>query len=133
MNGFNRVILAGNVTKDIEIRHTPTGTAIGNFSIAINRKWKQDGEVKTEVSYFDIVVFGKIAETCSQYIGKGSAILIEGKLRQNVWKNSEGQTRSKVEVIADSVNFLTRNQGDVVTGDDSAGNTNAGNNEEVPF
>ena len=129
MNGFNRVILAGNVTKDIEIRHTPTGTAIGNFSIAINRKWKQDNEVKTEVSYFDVVVFGKIAETCSQYIGKGSAILIEGKLRQNVWKNDKGENRSKVEVVADSVNFLSKKQ------DDADGSAATGNaiDEDVPF
>ena len=125
MNGFNRVVLAGNVTKDLETKFTPSGTAIGNFSLAINRKWKQDGEVKSEVSYFDIVVFGKTAEVCSQYIGKGSAILIEGKLRQNVWKNSEGQTRSKVEVIADSVNFLSKKQ------DDATGN--ASGDDEVPF
>ena len=129
MNGFNRVILAGNVTKAVEIRYTPTGTAIGNFSIAINRKWKQDSETKSEVSYFDIVVFGKTAEVCSQYIGKGSSVLIEGKLRQNVWKNKEGQNRSKVEVIADSVNFLTRKQDAAAAID----NASAGDDEDVPF
>lgn len=108
MNGFNKVILMGNLTRDPEIRYTPNGTPVANFSIAINRRFRQGGELRDEVCYIDIVVFGKQAETCGQYINKGDSVLIDGRLQQRKWETEDGQRRNKIEVVAQSVQFMPR-------------------------
>jgi single-strand DNA-binding protein len=108
MTSFNKVILLGNLTRDPEVRYTPNGIAVASFSIAINRKYKQGEETKEEVSYIDIVVFGKQAESCGQYIGKGDSVLIDGRLQQRRWETDEGQKRNKLEVVAQSVNFMPK-------------------------
>ncbi len=110
MSGFNKVILLGNLTRDPEVRYTPNGTAVANFPIAINRRFKQGGEVKEEVCYVDIVVFGRQADTCGQYINKGDAVLIDGRLQQRRWETDDGQKRNKIEVVAQSVKFMPRRQ-----------------------
>src|SRR5512136_58530 len=106
MNSFNKVILLGNLTRDPEVRYIPSGTAVASFAIAVNRRYKQGNETKEEVSYIDIVVFGKQAENCGQYINKGDAILVEGRLQQRRWETEDGQKRNKVEVVAQSVTFM---------------------------
>jgi single-strand DNA-binding protein len=112
MNSFNKVILLGNLTRDPEVRYTPSGTAVASFAIAVNRKYKQGEETKDEVSYIDIVVFGKTAENCGQYLNKGDAILVEGRLQQRRWDDKDsGQKRSKVEVVAQLVNFMPKRSG----------------------
>jgi single-strand DNA-binding protein len=109
MNSFNKVILLGNLTRDPEVRYTPSGTAVASFAIAVNRRYKQGEETKDEVSYIDIVVFGKTAENCGQYLNKGDAILVEGRLQQRRWDDKDsGQKRSKVEVVAQIVNFMPK-------------------------
>jgi single-strand DNA-binding protein len=109
MTSFNKVILLGNLTRDPEVRYTPNGIAVASFAIAVNRKYKQGDETKEEVSYIDIVVFGKQAESCGQYIGKGDSVLIDGRLQQRRWDDKDsGQKRSKLEVIAQSVNFMPK-------------------------
>ncbi len=106
MANINKVILMGNLTRDPEVRYTPNGKAVASFALAINRKYKQGEEWKEEVSYLDIVVFGKPAEACGQYLNKGDSALIDGRLQQRRWEDKEtGQKRSKVEVVADSVQF----------------------------
>lgn len=102
---FNRVILAGNLVRDPEIRYLPSGTSVTSFGIAVNYKYKQNNELKEEVSFFDIVVFGKQGENCAEYLSKGRPVLVEGRLRQRRWE-SEGTKRSKIEVVADGVQFL---------------------------
>ena len=112
MNSFNRVILLGNLTRDPEVRYIPSGTAVASFAIAVNRRYKQGEEMKDEVSYIDIVVFGKTAENCGQYLNKGDAILVEGRLQQRRWDDKDsGQKRSKVEVVAQTVNFMPKRSG----------------------
>ena len=111
--------------------YTPNRTAIVEMSLAVNRRFKQGDEQKEEVSFFDIVVFGKTAENCNQYLSKGSSVLIEGRLRQRVWKNDEGHTRSKVEVVADNVQFLSKPK--EVSVASNPGNENVFNEDEVPF
>src|SRR5512137_1632851 len=112
MNSFNKVILLGNLTRDPEVRYTPSGTAVASFAIAVNRKYKQGEETKDEVSYIDIVVFGKTAENCGQYLNKGDGILVDGRLQQRRWDDKEtGQKRSKVEVVAQTVNFMPKRSG----------------------
>ena len=108
MTSFNKVILLGNLTRDPEVRYTPNGIAVASFAIAVNRKYKQGEETKEEVSYIDIVVFGKQAESCGQYISKGDSVLIDGRLQQRRWETEDGQKRSKVEVVAQSVNFMPK-------------------------
>ena len=106
MASFNRVILMGNLTRDPELRYTPGGTAVANLGIAVNRRYKAQDQVKEETDFFDIVVFGKQAENCGEYLKKGRPILVEGRLQQRRWETDEGQKRSKVEVVALSVQFL---------------------------
>src|SRR5208283_4687442 len=108
MTSFNKVILLGNLTRDPEVRYTPNGIAVASFAIAVNRKYKQGDETKEEVSYIDIVVFGKQAESCGQYINKGDSVLIDGRLQHRRWETEEGQKRTKIEVVAQSVNFMPK-------------------------
>lgn len=105
MTTFNRTILAGNLTKDPEVRHLPSGLPVASFSIALNSKTKKDGQVVEEVSYFDIVAYGKTGELCAEYLSKGRSVLVEGRLRQRRWEK-DGVKRSTIEVVADNVQFL---------------------------
>ena len=106
MANYNKVILMGNLTRDPELRYTPAGKAVTNFSIAVNRKYKVDEQWKEDTDFFDIVVFGKQAENCSEYLRKGRPVLVDGRLQQRRWETDEGQKRSKVEVVAMTVQFL---------------------------
>ena len=108
---YNKVILIGNLTRDPEMRYTPQGTSVCNFGIAVNRKYKQGEDVKEEVTFINVVVFGKQADTCGQYLNKGSAVLVEGRLQERRWETDEGQKRSKHEVVAQNVRFLSKKQG----------------------
>ncbi|MBI5576128.1 MAG: single-stranded DNA-binding protein [Deltaproteobacteria bacterium] len=102
---FNRVILAGNLVRDPEIRYLPSGLSVTSFGIAVNSRFRQNNEVKEDVSFFDIVVFGKQGENCAEYLSKGRPVLVEGRLRQRRWE-TEGVKRSKIEVVAQNVQFL---------------------------
>jgi len=106
MANYNKVILMGNLTRDPELRYTPAGKAVANFSIAVNRRFRTDDQVREETDFFDIVVFGKQAENCSEYLSKGRPVLVDGRLQQRRWETDDGQKRSKVEVVAMSVQFL---------------------------
>lgn len=104
---FNRIILVGNLTKDPELRYTPQGTPVVSMRIAVNSRIKQGNEFKDETLFIDTVVFGKQAENITQYLGKGSGVLVEGRLKERRWEY-EGQQKSKFEVIASTVRFLPR-------------------------
>ncbi len=108
---FNKIILVGNLTKDPEVRYTPAGTPVTNFRIAVNHVYKQNNEVKKDTMFIDIVTFGKQAETCGQYLSKGGSVLVEGRLQERRWETEDGQQRSKYEVVAQSVRFLSKKQG----------------------
>ncbi len=107
---YNKVILIGNLTKDPELRYTPSGTPVASFRLAVNYKYKQSEDTKQETTFIDIVVFGKQAESCSQYLNKGSSALVEGRLQERRWE-SDGQQRSKFEIVAQSVRFLSSRRG----------------------
>lgn len=104
---YNKVILIGNLTKDPELRYTPQGTPVASFRIAVNSRYKQSDEIKQETLFIDTVVFGRQADSCSQYLSKGSSVLVEGRLQERRWE-SDGQQRSKFEVVAQSVRFLSK-------------------------
>jgi single-strand DNA-binding protein len=108
MPSFNKVIIAGNLTRDPELRYTPKGTAIGVISVAVNRKWKSEsGELKEEVTYVDCTAFGRTAETIGQYLNKGSPLLVEGRLRTESWDDKEtGKKRSRMSVVLEGFQFL---------------------------
>jgi single-strand DNA-binding protein len=108
MANFNKVILAGNLTRDPELRYTPKGTAIARIGLAINRKWKSEsGEMKEEVTFVDVDAFGKTAETIGQYLKKGRPILIEGRLRYDTWEDKQTkQKKNKLGVVMESFQFL---------------------------
>lgn len=108
MTGFNKVILIGNLTKNPELRYTPSGTPVASFGLAVNRKFRQGEELKEEVCFVDIVVFGKTAEHCGQYLSKGSGVIVDGRLQQRRWETEDGQKRSKHEIVAQTVNFLPK-------------------------
>jgi single-strand DNA-binding protein len=113
MASFNKVILVGNLTRDPELRYTPKGTAIAKIGLAVNRNWtSESGEKKEEVTFIDVDVFGRTAENVGQYMRKGRPILIEGRLRLDQWDDKQtGQKRSKLGVVAETVQFLGSAQG----------------------
>lgn len=113
MSNFNLVVLMGNLTRDVELRFTPKGTAVGKFGLAVNRKWStESGEKKEEVCFVDCDVFGRTAENLAQYCKKGASIHIQGRLSFQQWDDKQtGQKRSKLVVVAESVQFLSKSEG----------------------
>jgi single-strand DNA-binding protein len=109
MANLNIVILAGNLTRDPELRYTPSGMAVAKLGLAVNRRFKdqKSGELREEVTFVDIDVFGKQAETASQYLTKGRPVLVEGRLRLDQWDDKQsGQKRSKLKVVGNRLQFL---------------------------
>lgn len=107
---YNRIILIGNLTKDPELRYTPTGTAVASFRIAVNTRYKQSDQQREDTLFIGVVTFGKQAETCNQYLTKGKSVLVEGRLQERRWA-SEGKQHSKFEVISQNVRFLSGRDG----------------------
>ena len=105
---YNKVILVGNLTRDVELKYTPTGTAIAKFGLATNRTYKDSvtGENKQETMFIDITVFGRSAEIANQYLRKGRRVLIEGRLVLDQWVDQSGQKRSKHSIVAEKVQFM---------------------------
>lgn len=112
MANLNRVMLMGNLTRDPELRYVPSGTAVINFSIAVNRIYTaQSGEKKKETCFVRVVAWGRMAETCGEFLTKGSAVFVEGRLQSRSWDTPDGQKRSTIEVVAGNVQFLDRLKG----------------------
>ena len=113
MASFNKVVLVGNLTRDPELRYTPKGTAIAKIGLAVNRVWTNEaGEKKEEVTFVDVDVFGRTAENVGQYMRKGRPILIEGRLKLDQWDDKQtGQKKSRLGVVAETVQFLGSSQG----------------------
>ena len=115
MASLNKVMLLGNLTRDPELRYAPNGTAVARFGLAINSRFRQGEEWKDDVCFVDVVVFGRQAETAGEYLAKGRMALIEGRLQWRSWEGQDGQKRSKHEVIADRVQFMSRGRDDSVS------------------
>ncbi len=108
---LNSVNIMGNLTRDPELRHTPSGRVVCNLSIANSRVFTRNGERVSEVSYFDVEVWGTVAENCARYLQKGRGIIVEGRLRQDRWEK-DGRTQSRVRIAANSIHFLPRRRED---------------------
>ena len=103
---FNKIVLVGNLTRDIELRYAQSGSAIANTAIATSRKFTQNGEKKEEVCFVDITFFGRSAEVANQYLRRGSKILVEGRLKFDQWVAQDGSKRSKHSVIVETMQML---------------------------
>ena len=125
MADINTTTLIGRLTRDEELKYTPSGAAVGNISIAINRKVKKGQEWVDESNFFDVVFFGKQAENLKQYLTKGKQVGVTGFLKQERWTNQNGQNRSAVKIYANDIQLLG--------GKDGNGNNNAGSNNAPSY
>ncbi|HZK42883.1 MAG TPA: single-stranded DNA-binding protein [Syntrophomonadaceae bacterium] len=116
---LNRVILIGRLTRDPELKYTPNGTAVCNFTLAVNRKFNRD-----EADFIDIVTWRGLAENCANYLGKGRLAAVEGRLQIRSYENKEGQRRWVTEVVADDVRFLDRASSGTSSGTTSSSTSN---------
>ena len=121
---FNKVVLVGNLTRDIELRYTTSGSAIGNSGIAVTRRFNTNGEKREETCFIDISFFGKAAEIANQYLSKGSKLLVEGRLKFDQWTDNNGQNRSKHSIVVENMEMLGGNGG---AGEQNQGGFNQNN------
>ena len=131
---LNKVFIIGNLTRDPELKTLPSGSSVANFGIATNRVWRnQQGEKQEEVQFHNIVVFGKQADTVSQYLKKGSSVLVEGRLQTRNWEAQDGTKRTKTEIVAERVQFGPRRSGGGFAGQEKegAGKGNAKQEEQL--
>ncbi|MBN1493189.1 MAG: single-stranded DNA-binding protein [Candidatus Omnitrophica bacterium] len=109
---LNKVFLIGNLTRDPELRYVTSGQPVVSFSIAVNRVFtSQSGEKKEEASFIRVVVWGRLAEVCNEYLKKGAPIFVEGRLQSRSWEAQDGSKRNTIEVVANNIQFLGRAQG----------------------
>jgi len=134
MAGINKVILVGNLGKDPEIRYTPSGTAIANFTIATSETYnKKDGSGKeTKTEWHNIVAFNKLAEICGEYLSKGKQVYIEGKIQYRTWDDKDGNKKYTTEIIANTMQMLGRKE-EADKGNDVEGKKGAPDLDDVPF
>src|SRR5262245_8259022 len=112
MASLNKILLIGNLTRPPELRYTPSGTAVADLRLAVNNDYTtQSGERRQEACFLTVVVWGKQAESCSEYLDKGSEIFVEGRLQTRDWEGKDGQKRTTTEVVAQRVQFMSRTKG----------------------
>ena len=113
MANVNKVIIIGNLTRTPEVRKTNSGSTVCDFGMAINRKWKtKDGQDGEETTFVDVSAWGRVGEVVAQYCDKGSPLFVDGRLKLDQWETSEGQKRSKLTVVAESVQLLSGKRDD---------------------
>jgi single-strand DNA-binding protein len=113
MANYNKVFLMGNLTRDPELRYTPKGTAVTDLGLAVNRVWNNEqGNRQEETTFVDVTLWGRQAELAQQYLGKGRAVFIEGRLQLDTWEDKQsGQKRSKLKVVGENLQFLPDGKG----------------------
>ena len=130
MASYNRVILVGNLTRDVDLKHLNSGTAVGQLGLAVNDKVKKGDEWVDEVTFVDVTLWGRTAEIANQYLGKGSQCLIEGRLKLDTWEK-DGQKHSKLKVIGEKMQMLGSKKDRAESSSHSE--SNAIPDEEIPF
>ena len=138
---YHTIIIVGNLGRDPEMRYTPTGQAVTNFSMATSRKYTgSDGQLVDETTWFRVSVWGKMAEACNQYLHKGSKVLVEGRLRPDpntgtprVYERQDGTYGSSFEVTAQTVQFLSSRAENEALGGQGGDEPESENGEEIPF
>lgn len=110
---LNKVFIIGNLTRDVVLRNTPSGKSVANFGVATNRVWvNANGEKQQETEFHNVVVWGKMAELCNQYLSKGRLVFVEGRLRTRSWVDANDQKRTTTEIIAENISFGPRREGE---------------------
>ena len=123
---LSKIFLIGNLTREPELRYIPSGAAVANFGLAINRQYKNsDGEKVEEVCFIDIVAWNRLAEVAGEYLLKGSPVFIEGRLQMDSWEDQDGKKRSKLKVVAQNIQFLSSGKADASEGKDP--------DDDIPF
>ncbi len=131
--GFSKAIIVGNITRDPELRSTPSGAQVCGFSVAVNRNYKDSSGANQEsVSFIDCSAWGKAAEIIAQYAKKGSGILVSGRLEQRSWEDKEGQKRSRVEIVVEDFNFVGGNGDGGNSGGSRGGSSSAATTDVAP-
>jgi single-strand DNA-binding protein len=138
MASLNKVFLIGNLTKPPELRYTPNGTAVADLRLAVNRNYTtQGGEKREDTCFLTIVVWGKQAESCGEYLDKGSPILVEGRLQTREWEAKDGGKRTVVEIVAERVQFMGRGRAaapaTVPAAAEAFPDEGGSGNDDVPF
>lgn len=141
MASVNKVILVGNLGSDPEVRFLPSGQPVGNFNIATTEKWSgKDGNPGERTEWHRIVVFGKLAELCKEYLKKGRSVYVEGRLQTREWQDKEGQKRKTTEIIAQTIQFLGSPGGASRSGGEPPAPASTeeppsvlGNEDDIPF
>jgi single-strand DNA-binding protein len=135
MASLNKVFLIGNLTRAPELRYTPSGTAVSDLRLAVNRSYTtQGGDRREETCFLTVVVWGKQAESSAQYLDKGSPVLVEGRLQTRDWETKDGQKRNVVEVVAERLQFLGRGRATGAPGStEEPVEEAAGGADDVPF
>lgn len=133
MASLNRVVLIGNLTKDPDLRYTPGGQPVTTLRIAVNERRKQDDEWKEVAHFFDVVVWGKQAESSTTFLKKGRAVAVDGRLQSRSWETPDGQKRSVVEVVADRVVFLGGGEGSAGGGKAAEEDVTESSEDDIPF
>jgi len=133
MSNYNKVILMGRLTKDPELKYTPSGTAVAGLRLAVTNRIKQGDEWKEEPCYVDVSVFGRRGETCAEYLNKGSLVLVDGRLRFSEWQTDDGQRKSKLDVSAREVIFMPKGMSSTGEGRSPSANSTPDTDSDVPF
>lgn len=141
MPNYNKVLLMGNLTRDIELRHLQSGTSVGAFGLAVNRRYKgSDGQMKEDVLFVDCEAWGNTAENLAKYLSKGRPVFVEGRLKLDEWQDKDGARRSKIKVVVESFQFVdSKPEENRPTGAGGgartapAPNNPAGGGEDIPF
>jgi single-strand DNA-binding protein len=133
MAGLCKAIIIGNLGRDPEMRYTPSGKPVTSFSVACSRTYTTaEGERREETEWFRINAWGKLAETCSQYLRKGSKVYVEGRLRTRTWEGQDGQKRTDIEIVANEMQMLdTKGRGE--SGDLGADESGSVDVDQIPF
>lgn len=111
MSDLNKVIVSGRVTRDVELRYTPNGTAVCDVGLCSNRQWSKDGQRQEEPTFVDITLWNKQAEALSEYLKKGTYLMVEARLAYDTWESDEGVKRSKLKLVAEKVNLGPKGSG----------------------
>ena len=123
---INKVILVGRLGRDPELRYTPSGTAVANFSLATDERWSSNGETQSRTEWHNIVVWSKLAEICNQYLTKGRLVFIEGRLQTRDWEDKDGNKRRTTEIVATDMKMLGGRREEAPVGQTVAAETESG-------
>lgn len=134
MNDLNSVLVEGNLTRDPLLATTPNGTSVCNFAVGTHHEYKREDQRREETSFFDVEVWAKLGENCAEYLRKGRGVRVVGRLKQDRWKNGEGQPRSRVKIVAEHVDFRPMRKpaaGEEQAAEEAAGEEKAPSLEEL--